>query len=343
MTGQGLSSQTRGSITVTRTIAAALAALLLSSASVSALTVYTSVDEESAKHILDAFSEDTGVKVDMVFLSSGPALSRIEAESGNPQADVWFGAPSENHVLAHERDLTQSYTPESAAALAEGFKDLDGFWHAIYTNPLAVGVRTDILAERDAPVPASWEDLKNPAYKGLIQMPSPQSSGTAYAVLLTLRELLGEDAAFDYMKALNPNIQTYTQSGTAPSGALGLGETPIAIQFSPGFLKLKDEGYPVDVVFPSEGVGYEVAAMSILKGAANLDDAKKLADWITSTEGQEALTATKTYFLPVRSDVSAGEGVPSLDSIKLISYDPAFASENRQRLVDRWAEEVLGQ
>lgn len=316
---------------------------MLSGAAAQALTVYTSVDEENAKQILDAFSRDTGVKVDMVFLSSGPALSRIEAEAGNPQADVWFGAPSENHILAQERGLTQPYVPEGADALQDSFKDADGFWHAIYTNPLAVGVRTDILSERGAPVPQSWADLKDPAYKGLIQMPSPQSSGTGYAFILTMIEILGEDDAFAYMADLGPNIQTYTQSGTAPSGALGLGESPIAIQFSPGFLKLKDEAYPVDVVFPSEGVGYEVAAMSILAGADRLDEAQQLADWITSEAGQQSLTEVKTYFLPVRGDVSAGEGVPSLDSIALISYDPAFASDNRERLVDRWAEEVLGQ
>ena len=77
--------------------------------------------------------------------------------------------------------------------------------------------------------------------------------------------------------------------------------------------------------------------------AEKLDEAQQLADWITSEAGQQALTEVKTYFLPVRGDVSAGEGVPSLDSIALISYDPAFASDNRERLVDRWAEEVLGQ
>ena len=86
-----------------------------------------------------------------------------------------------------------------------------------------------------------------------------------------------------------------------------------------------------------------MAAMSILKDATNLDDAKKLVDWMTSAEGQAQLSAEKTYFLPIRSDVSAGEGIPSLDDIKLVSYDPAFASENRQRLVDRWVDEVLGQ
>ncbi|QDC01597.1 MULTISPECIES: ABC transporter substrate-binding protein [Phyllobacteriaceae] len=324
-------------------VAAAAVTSLLAIGSAHALTVYSSVDEENAKKLLDAFSKATGVETQMVFLSSGPALSRIEAEKANPQADVWFGAPSENHILAKERGLTEPYVSQNAAALSDEFKDKEGYWHAIYTNPLAIGVRTDILESRKAPVPTSWEDLKNPAYKGLIQMPSPQSSGTAYALILTLIDERGEDGAFDYLKAINPNVQTYTQSGTAPSGALGVGETPLAIQFTPGFLKLADEGYPVQVVFPSEGVGYEVAAMSILKGAKNVDDAKKLVDWMTSADGQGALSATKTYFLPIRSDVSGGTGVPALDKIKLVSSDPKFAAENKKRLVERWTKDVLGQ
>lgn len=326
-----------------RLMAAVAVSTLMSVSAAQALVIYSSVDEENSTKLLNAFTQATGVETQMVFLSSGPALSRIEAEAGNPQADVWFGAPSENHILARERGMTEPYVSANAGDLTDQFKDAEGYWHAIYTNPLAIGVRTDILEERGAPVPKSWADLRNEAYRGLIQMPSPQSSGTAYAVVLTLRELMGEDTAFDYLKALNPNIQTYTQSGTAPSGALGVGETPIALQFSPGFLKLADEGFPVQVIFPTEGVGYEVAAMSVLKGAANVDDAHKLVDWMTSAEGQAALSASKTYFMPIRGDVAAGEGIPSIEDIKLISYDPVFASENRERLVDRWTEEVLGQ
>ena len=307
------------------------------------LVVYSSVDEENARHLLAAFTADTGIQVQMVFLSAGPALSRIEAEKNRPQADVWFGAPSENHIIAKDRGLTQPYVSANADALTDIFKDAEGYWHAIYTNPQAVGVRTDVLESRGAAVPTRWADLLDPSYKGLIQMPSPQASGTAYNLILTLTTIMGEDAAFDYMKALNANVQTYTQSGTAPSGALGVGETAVAIQFSPGFLKLVDEGFPVQVVFPSEGVGYEVAALSILKGATNLGAAEALVDWITSVKGQEALAAQKTYFMPIRTDVSAGPGVPSLADIKLVSWDPTYAADNRQRLVDRWVEEVLGQ
>ena len=204
-------------------------------------------------------------------------------------------------------------------------------------------MRTDILASRGLTAPHSWAELLDPAYEGLLQMPSPQSSGTGYAVVLTLIQIFGEDGAFDYLKKLNANVQTYTQSGTAPGGALGLGEAPLGLQFTPAFLKLIGEGFPVEVVFPTEGVGYEVAAVSILKDAQHLSEAQALVEWITSAAGQQAIVDNKTYFLPVRADVSAGAGIPTLDSIKLVSYDSAEAAARREELVDRWVDEVLGQ
>jgi len=307
------------------------------------LVIYSSVDEENATKILNVFSETTGIKINMVFLSSGPALSRIEAEKNNPQADLWFGAPNENHIVAKERGLTQPYVSPSAEEMAENFKDQEGYWYAFYMNPLGFGVLPDELKNLGATVPSAWSDLTDPQYKGLIQMPSPQSSGTAYAVIQTLISIYGEDEAFKYMKDLNPNIQTYTQSGTGPSKSLAIKETSLAIQFTPAFLKLVDQGFPAAVVFPSEGVGYEAAALSILQGAKNLDEAKALVDWILSKKGQLTLSETKTYFFPVRKDVPAGEGVPSLSEISLIDYDREKAAADKGRIIERWVTEVLGQ
>jgi len=58
--------------------------LVLGAAHAQSLVVYTSVDEENATRILNAFEAETGIDVEMVFLSSGPALSRIEAEANRP-------------------------------------------------------------------------------------------------------------------------------------------------------------------------------------------------------------------------------------------------------------------
>ncbi len=307
------------------------------------LVVYSSVDEENSQKLLDAFTAQTGIPVEMVFLSSGPALSRIEAESNNPQADVWFGAPNENHIIAKEQGLTQPHVSASAADLPDNFKDAEGYWHAMYMNPVGIGILAEELEGRGVALPTSWADLTNEEYAGLIQMPSPQSSGTAYAIMQTLITLLGEDGAFEYMVALNPNIQTYTQSGTAPSKALAIKETLIGIQFTPAFLQLIDEGFPAQLVIPEEGVSYEAAAVSIIAGAPHAAEAEALVDWITSLDGQNALSTEKTYFFPVRSDAEVGEGLPALSTITLVDYDRAAAAADKERLVERWVTEVLGQ
>ena len=317
-----------------------LLSLIVLTSAFANLVVYSSVDEANARKILNAFTEATGVKVDFVFLSSGPALARLEAEASNPQTDIWFGAPLENHIIAKERDLTVPYKTTSIYGVSPEFYDIEGYYHPIYMNPLGIGVNTTVLEQIKAPMPETWEDLLNPAYEKMIQYPNPQSSGTAYALITGLIKILGEDGAIDYLKKMGPNIQTYTQSGTGPSKAVGPGQVALGIQFTPAFFQFEEQGYPVAVVFPEEGVPYEVASVSIIKGAKHMEDAEKLIDWIVSREGQQEIVNQKTYFYPIRNDVDFGTLQP-LSTIKLVSVDGAWAASNKQRLVDRWVNEVL--
>ena len=305
------------------------------------VVVYSSVDEENAKKLLDAFTRATGVQVRFTFLSSGPAVARLEAERGNPRADVWFGAPSENRVAAKEKGLTQPYVSPNAKDLAPKFRDKDGYWTSFYMNPLGLGINTKTLKDRGISLPASWEDLLRPELRSQIQMPSPQTSGTGYNMVAALVQMWGEEKAFAYLKKLHPNVQTYTQSGTAPSKAAAIGQATIGIQFTPAFLQLADEGYPLQLVFPKEGVGFEAPAISIVKGAPHPDPARRLVDWFLTVEAQNAITDAKTYFFPVHPGAKLAAGLPAFDRIPVMSYDAVWAGENKKRLVDRWINEVL--
>ncbi len=305
------------------------------------VVVYSSVDEANTKKILDAFTADTGVEAQFVFLSSGPAMARIKAELNNPQADVWMGAPSENHIVAKNDGLTVPYKGPNFDALDSAFKDKDGYWRSFYMNPMAFAVNTEMLKRIGAPVPTSWQDLLNPLYKGQIQMPSPQSSGTAYNIVASLVSLYGEDQAFDFMKRLNVNVQTYTSSGTAPSKGVSVGQCAIALQFTPAFFEFIDNGYPLQVIYPKEGVWFEAPAVSMLKGAKNTEAAKILIDWLVSKKGQDTLTDAKTFFYPVIGGAKLGKGMPAFESLKTINVDPIWAGDNKKRLVERWVNEVL--
>lgn len=316
-------------------------ALNIAAAAADKVVIYASVDEGNAKKILDAFSAQTGIAAEFVHLSSGPAMARITAEANNPQADVWLGAPSENHVVLKEEGLTIPYISDAMDKLDPSFKDPDGYWRSFYMNPIALAINTEALKKAGATKPTSWKDLLKPEYKDLIQMPTPQSSGTAYAIVTTLVTVMGEDKAFEYMKKLNPNVQTYTSSGTGPSKGVAVGQAAIGIQFTPAFFEFIDQGYPLEVIFPSEGVGFEAPAVSIIKGAKNIESAKKLIDWLVSKDGQDVLSQEKTYFYPVIPEAELSKGMPAFSELKTIVVDNQWAGENKKRLVDRWVNEVL--
>ena len=110
-------------------------------------------------------------------------------------------------------------------------------------------------------------------------------------VLASLVQLMGEDRAFDYMKKLHLNVNQYTKSGAAPVKALGLGETGVAIVFLHDMVTQIVQGAPVKTIAPCEGTGYEIGAMSLVKGAKNPEGARRFIDWTLSAEAQALVGA----------------------------------------------------
>ena len=95
-------------------------------------------------------------------------------------------------------------------------------------------------------------------------------------------------------------------------------------------------------MLPCEGVGYEVGSMAIIKGARNLESAKKFVDWALTPEAQKIGLDAKEYAIPTNSSVVLPPMVPNLTEFKVISYDFAKygSSETRKRLLERWDKEV---
>jgi iron(III) transport system substrate-binding protein len=209
----------------------------------------------------------------------------------------------------------------NAKELAAKFKDPEGSWTSFYMNPLGFASNLNTLKQKGAEPPTSWADLLKPEFKAQVQVPSPQTSGTGYNMVAALVMVMGEDKTFDYLKKLHPSIQTYTQSGTAPSKAAAIGQAGVGIQFMPAFLQLIEEGYPLKITFPKEGVGFEAPAISI--------------------PGQNAITDAKTFFFPVHAKANLAKGLPAFNEIPTINYDAIWAGKEKKRLVDRWINEVL--
>ena len=201
----------------------ALAALLGATGAASAQTVNVicSVQAEWCNMIATVYARTTGVKLNMSLKGSGEALAQLIAEKENPKTDVWFGGTGDPHLQAAESGLTLEYKSPSLPQLypwAQQQAQQSG-WKTvgIYSGPLGFGYNTELLAKKKLAVPRSWADLLKPEYKGDIQVANPASSGTAYTMIATLVQLMGEDKAFDYLKGLHKNVGQYTRSAPARS------------------------------------------------------------------------------------------------------------------------------
>lgn len=310
------------------------------------LTYYCSAQEDWCQLMARSFEEATGIDVNMTRKSSGETFAQVKAESSNPKGDVWWGGTGDPHLQAAEEGLTEVYISPMrdqlhgwAIAQAESAGDRT---IGIYSGALGYGYNTELLAANNLAEPACWEDLLKPEYKGHVQMANPNSSGTAYTTLASMVQIFGEDGGFEFMKGLHANINQYTKSGSAPIKAAGRGENTIGIVFMHDAVKQAVSGFPVKVVAPCEGTGYEIGSMSIISGARNLDEAKQFYDWALSAEAQNLALQVNAFQVPSNTGAETSPSAPDMSTIKLIDYDfrKYGSSDERKRLLKKWDDEV---
>ncbi len=310
------------------------------------VNVICSVQADWCNMIQTVFAKSTGIKVNMSLKGSGEALAQLIAEKANPKTDVWFGGTGDPHLQAAEGDLTLEYKsatlPQLHAWAQQQAKQSGYKTVGIYSGPLGFGYNSELIAKKKLAVPRSWADLLKPEYKGEIQVANPASSGTAYTMVATLVQLMGEDKAFDYLKALHRNVSQYTRSGTGPIKAVARGETAVSISFVHDGPGEKLQGFPVETVTPAEGTGAEIGSMSIIKGARNLEQAKKFYEWALTPQAQQFGAATRQYQLPSNKATPVDPRVPDFKKIRFIDYDYAKygASAERRRLIAKWEKDV---
>jgi iron(III) transport system substrate-binding protein len=340
---------------MTRTVSMMLGAVLAAAFALQAaparaqgsLVLYCTVQEEWCRAMVTAFERETGIKVAMTRKSSGELYAQVKAEAANPRGDVWWGGTGDPHLQAAEEGLSQEYESPMNSQLQDWaikqWQQSKKRTIGVYAGALGYGFNTKQLAGKGIPEPKCWSDLLNPKLRDEVQVADPNSSGTSYTMLATMVQLLGEDGGFDYLKKLHRNINQYTKSGAAPAKATALGETTVGIVFQHDMVTMVVDGAPIKVVAPCEGTGYEIGSMTIIKGARNLDNAKKWYDWAL-TPAAQALGASqgKSYQVPSNKNAPVPPQAPKLSEIKLIDYDFAKygSSAERRRLLSKWDNEV---
>ena len=322
----------------------ALSAVISSQVSAGEITVYSALEEdEIASYLEVAEKELPDVKINVLRLSTGDLGARLIAEAANPQADVVWGFAVTNILNPQISDLLEPYAVTGGDALPASYRAPDDRWFAATGYMGALCVNTERLAEKGLPMPTSWEDLLNPAFKGEIVMPDPSSSGTGYLQVAAILQGLGEEKGWQLIEDLDKNMAQYTSSGSRPCRMAQVGEYTVGASLSFVAMKSIDQGYPLKMVVPADWAGFELEASGLMAGSDNKEDAKKFLDWTLSSSATEQYSKYKSIItvpgVPA-SPLAEQAGMPSDLSQVLFPMDFAKSGNERSAILDKWKSTV---
>jgi iron(III) transport system substrate-binding protein len=307
------------------------------------ISVYSALNESTNNEFVKGFKAAvTGVEVDLLPLAAaGELQTRIRAEKASPKADIFIGGDSSFHDGLGKEGLLEAYESPNASAVAAQSKDPAKNWTGFYFGIFGIITNTSRFnAEIGGAPPTSWDDLLDAKYKGKLLLGSPITTGGGYIFIATqvFRFNKDEAKAMDYMKRFHANIATYP--GTSPGAILSVanGEAVACPNWAHDILTQKTKTPGIDLAIP-KGTGYEIGAVSVIKGTKNPQAAKAFVDWVLTKEAGE-LNVKLSNRVSVRSDVPPAPGAPTLTSVEMVNYDRDWAAANKDRLLKLWQTTV---
>jgi iron(III) transport system substrate-binding protein len=308
------------------------------------VTVYTALENEQLaplKQAAEAAVRD--IEIAWVRDSTGVITARLIAERANPRADIVWGLSVFSLLQMEGLDMLEPYTPRGADALRPNMRSdrspmtwtgMDAFVSAICFN-------TVIAQQRNLPRPSTWSDLLDPRFRGQVVMPNPASSGTGFLSVAGWIGSMGEANAWQFMTRLHDNIQVYTHSGSAPCNNAARGEFAAGLSFDMRAVTLRNQGAPIEIIVPTDGVGFDLEATAILRGSRNMAAAQRLADFAVSRAAMELYG--RWYALLALPGVQPSvTGYPAEFAQRLVNADFRQVAGDRDRILREWAQRFDG-
>jgi iron(III) transport system substrate-binding protein len=302
------------------------------------LTVYTALENDQlAPFKAEIEKAVPDVEVEWVRDSTGVITARFLAEKDNPKADIVLGLAASSLLLFKKAGLLEPYQPKGTDALRPAFRSADGSWTGQDAFLGVICYNTAEAQKAGIAPPKSWKDLTDAKYKDKLVMPHPASSGTGYLTVAAWIQLMGEAEAWKYMDALHQNMAVYTHSGSAPCVQAAKGERVAGISLDMRGAREKTAGAPLEVILPSEGIGWDMEAFAIVKGTKKADAAKKVADWAATKSANELYS--KYYAIVAHPEVkNIPPNYPPDAEARMAKVDFQKMADDRERVLAEWSK-----
>jgi len=284
------------------------------------LTVYSGRSEALVGHLLESFTEATGLGVEVKYADTAELAAILLEEGERSPADVFFAQDAGALGAVAEEGLFATLSDELLARVPEAYSDADGEWAGVSGRARTVAHTTT----EDLDLPASILEFTDPAWSGRVGW--APANGSFQSFVTALRVVEGEEAARAWLEGILANDPVAYPKNTAAVEGVAAGEVDVAFVNHYYLLRLLAEhgdDYPVAQAFFTDGDAgslVNVAGIGRLASSDQPEAAAALIGYLLDEEAQRYFSET-TYEYPLIEGIEADSRLPAIDGIETPNVD----------------------
>jgi iron(III) transport system substrate-binding protein len=307
------------------------------------IVVYSPHGKDILSKFEQQFEAKYNIDVEWLDMGSQEVLDRIRSEKNNPQADVWWGAPSVNFDQAKDEGLLEPYKPSYSGSLDADFHDPDWNWSGTSQTPEVIMYNNKEVKKEEAP--KDWDELLDAKWKDKIIIRYPLASGTMRTIFSAMiyrdfKDTNDPAKGYDWLKKLDANTKEYSANPEMMYNKVAKGEGVISVWAMPDVVMLKEnKNYPFDFIVPKSGTPVLTEGIAVVKGASHPNAAKAFYEFVNTPEAAKLL-AEEFYRIPTRTDVKDLPDWITNTEIKAMDIDWKVFQKESDGWMKYWDENI---
>ncbi|MBN2491742.1 MAG: extracellular solute-binding protein [Planctomycetes bacterium] len=288
------------------------------------VVLYASLDEAYSRPLMDAFTAQTGIRVDFVTDSEATKttglVSRILGEQHRPRCDVFWNNEIVQTLVLRSRGCLERFQAEAARDIPDAWKDPDGYWVGFAARARVIILNTSLVTE---PRPAGLGAYLEPRWKGKATLARPLHGTTATHVAV-LWATWGPEKTKQFFHDLEGNEVRLSAGNAHVMREVAEGNVSWGFTDTDDFHVAHLDKKPVDIVFPdTDGAGTLLLPNTVcrIKGGPNPANALKLIEFILSRDVEAQLARGRSAQIPLRPGIPQPTGLKGLAAMRPMAVD----------------------
>ncbi|SDN96557.1 iron(III) transport system substrate-binding protein [Paenibacillus sp. yr247] len=308
------------------------------------LVIYTARDKNVVDEIMPKFkAKHPEVEAEVLTMGAQQILERVRGEKANAQADFWWGGTQSGLMTAANEGLLESVKPSFADKVPALYKDAQDRWYGEMLLPEVIMYNSKAMKKEDAP--KDWDDLLDPKYKGKIIIRGVLASGTMrtiYSSMIFRQDPADPKKGYEWLKKLDANTKEYAQDPTNLYLKLAREEGTLSLWNLQDIMIQKElQKQPFDFIYPTSGAPILVDGVGVVKGAKNMDAAKKFYEFLFESNLRTEL-AEKLFQIPTRTDITTLPAWLKGLELKPMQIDWKVMADKEKEWMQYWDESIKG-